>query len=102
MISSKRCERIRVATRRTEVEIEVTEPGDRTPMQRIRIPVRMWDAYDRVVRKLGTDRSADVLEHVRQRIREYGDEQDLVDLEAAEAELAERRARRGGRPRRKT
>jgi hypothetical protein len=39
---------------------------------------------------------------MRARIRAHGDEQDRADLEAAEKELAERRARKGGRPARRT
>lgn len=90
--------RIRVANR--DLEVDVTEPGDRTPLQRLRIPALMWTAYGRVAARLGTNRAADLLDHVRQRIREHGDVQDIADLDAAEAELAERRARKGGRPRR--
>lgn len=77
----------------------MTEPGDRTPLQRLRIPALMWAAYGRVTARLGTTRAADLLDHVRRRIRDDGDRQDLADLDAAEAELAERRARKGGRPR---
>ena len=65
----------------------------------VRVPDGMWDAYGRVCGRLGVDRTADLLDHVRDRIREHGDEQDLADLEAAETELAERRSRKGGRPR---
>jgi hypothetical protein len=37
---------------------------------------------------------------MRQQIERHGDETDLADLAAAEDELRERRARKGGRPRR--
>lgn len=67
---------------------------------RFRIPRRMWDAYGRVTGRLGTDRSARLLDLIRADIREHGTPEDLADLEAAERELAERRARKGGRPRR--
>jgi hypothetical protein len=59
----------------------------------------MWDAYGRVCERLGVDRTGDLLDHMRQRIEQHGDERDRGDLAAAEAELAERRARKGGRPR---
>ena len=66
---------------------------------RFRIPRVMWDAYGRVAERLGTDRTGDLLDHVRAQIHAHGDAQDLVDLEAAEQELTERRSRKGGRPR---
>lgn len=61
----------------------------------------MWAAYGRICARLGRDRTEDLLAHMREQISEHGDEQDLVDLADAEAELAERRARKGGRPRRR-
>lgn len=73
--------------------------ADRTPPTAIRVPRPMWGAYGRVCDRLGIERSADVLEHIRRQIRTHGDRADLADLAAAEAELAERRARKGGRPR---
>lgn len=63
---------------------------------RFRLPKVMWDAYGRVLG--GRDRSADLLDHVRATIKERGGEGDLADLEAGEQELAERRSRKGGRP----
>ena len=72
--------------------------ADRTPTRPIRIPPQMWAAYGRVCARLGRDRSEDLLDHIREQIREHGDETDLADLAAAEAELAERRSRKGGRP----
>lgn len=59
----------------------------------------MWDAYGRVCARLGTDRTADLLDRMRERITGHGDQADLDALAAAEKELAERRARKGGRPR---
>ena len=69
-----------------------------TPATAIRVPRSMWEAYDRVCKRLGTGRSEDLIDHIRGRIREHGDEQDKADLAAAEEELAERRSRKGGRP----
>jgi len=69
-----------------------------TPATALRVPRAMWAAYARVCARLGRDRSEDLLDHIRGRIREHGDEADLADLAAAEAELAERRSRKGGRP----
>ncbi|HEX6520963.1 MAG TPA: hypothetical protein VF070_13270 [Streptosporangiaceae bacterium] len=56
--------------------------------------------YGRVCVRLGRDRTEDLLDHMRRQITEHGDEADLADLEAAQRELAERRSRKGGRPRR--
>jgi hypothetical protein len=60
----------------------------------------MWAAYGRVCVRLGRDRTEDLLAHMRRQIRRHGDDEDLADLAAAEEELRERRARKGGRPRR--
>jgi hypothetical protein len=76
----------------------MSEQPDHTHMTRFRIPRVMWDAYGRVAARLETDRTALLLDHVRADIREHGDEQDLADLDRAEQELTERRARKGGRP----
>ena len=77
----------------------MTPDPDHTHHTRFRIPRRMWDAYGRVTERLDTTRSADLLDHVRTVIAEHGDAEDRADLEAAEQELTERRARKGGRPR---
>jgi hypothetical protein len=74
------------------------EKTSRTPTRPIRVPLLLWDAYGRICGRLSTDRTADLLDHMRARIREHGDAQDIKDLEAAEVELAERRSRKGGRP----
>lgn len=76
---------------------EQTAPA-RTPTRPIRVPIVTWEAYGRICARLGTDRTSDLLAHMRERIQEHGDEQDLADLEAGERELAERRSRKGGRP----
>jgi hypothetical protein len=74
----------------------MTEDDDHTFTTKFRIPRRMWDAYGRVVGE--RERGADLLDHVRRTINERGDEHALQELAAAEEELAERRARKGGRP----
>jgi hypothetical protein len=71
---------------------------DHTFVTRFRIPRRMWDAYGTAAERRGVDRSADLVDHVRDFIKEHGNEQELAELAAAEQELAERRARKGGRP----
>jgi hypothetical protein len=64
----------------------------------IRVPRPMWEAYERVCARLGRDRTEDITDHIRGRIREHGGDRDLADLDAAEREIAERRSRKGGRP----
>jgi hypothetical protein len=69
-----------------------------TPTVGFRVPGRLWAAYGRVCDRLGTGRAEDLIDLMAQRVREYGDDADRADLEAAEQELAERRSRKGGRP----
>ncbi|WP_042427481.1 hypothetical protein [Streptacidiphilus anmyonensis] len=78
----------------------MAESTDHTHAAQFRIPRVLWAAYGRIADRLDTDRTALLLDHVRADIREHGDEADLADLEQAERELSERRARKGGRPRR--
>jgi hypothetical protein len=69
-----------------------------TPGIHVRIPRALWDAYGRVCARKGRDRTEDLLVHIRRQIELLGDDQDRAALADAEQELAERRARRGGRP----
>lgn len=64
----------------------------------VRVPDGIWEAYGRVCDRLNVSRTGDLLDHMRERIRHHGDEQDLADLDRGERELAERRSRKGGRP----
>jgi len=73
--------------------------ADHTPTVKIRMSPAMWAAYGRVCARLDRDRTEDLTAHARQMIEEHGDSEDLGDLAAADRELAERRARKGGRPR---
>jgi predicted DNA-binding transcriptional regulator AlpA len=83
----------------TSLNDEEAHMPDTTPTVNTRVPDPMWDAYGRVCARLGTDRTADLLDHMREQIAAHGDEADLTDVLAAEKELLERRARKGGRPR---
>lgn len=76
----------------------MSEATDHTFVTRFRIPRRMWDAYGTAATRQGIDRSTDLVDHVRDFIRDHGNEQEQAELQAAEQELAERRARKGGRP----
>lgn len=75
--------------------------ADHTPRVNLRVPQGLWDAYDRVCERLGLGRTEDILAHIRRQVAEHGDDADRAALAAADAELAERRARKGGRPRKK-
>jgi hypothetical protein len=82
------------------VRIGVMADDDRaTPTVGIRVPRSLWAAYGRVCGRIGLDRTEDLIGHMRRQIEQHGDETDRADLAAADAELAERRARKGGRPR---
>ncbi|MFD7794336.1 hypothetical protein [Streptomyces sp. NPDC059759] len=74
------------------------DPADHTFSTKFRIPRRMWDAYGTAAARQKIDRSADLVDHVRDFIEQHGDEGERAELAAAEQELAERRARKGGRP----
>lgn len=69
-----------------------------TPARPIRVPEPLWKAYGRVCERLDTDRTNDLMEHMKARVLEHGTDEDKVDLAQAEQELSERRARKGGRP----
>ena len=75
--------------------------ADHTPAVHFRVPDVMWAAYGRVCERLGRDRAEDLLGHIGRRIEEHGDDADRADLAAGYAQLAERRARKGGRPRKR-
>ncbi|MFJ8192817.1 hypothetical protein ACIQ8D_24100 [Streptomyces sp. NPDC096094] len=77
-------------------------PKRHTTPRPIRVPDPLWQAYGRVCERLGTDRTNDVLEHMRAQVLQHGTEEDRANLARADAELAERRARKGGRPKRGT
>lgn len=68
-----------------------------TPVRRFRAPDLLWKAYETVCARRGVERSEDLLQHVRQMVREHGTPEEVAAMEEADAELAERRARKGGR-----
>ncbi|MER6235968.1 hypothetical protein ABT185_07810 [Streptomyces clavifer] len=71
---------------------------DHTFTSKFRIPKRLWGAYGTAAQRQGTDRSANLVDHVRAYVRQHGNEHERAELAAAEEELAARRARKGGRP----
>lgn len=77
---------------------QTTDAAGQTYITRFRIPRPMWEAFGRVSERLGSNRTARLIEHVRADIEAHGDDQDRADLERADAELSERRSRKGGRP----
>ncbi|WP_369043449.1 hypothetical protein [Streptomyces sp. Midd1] len=76
----------------------MSEEKDHTFATRFRVPRVIWDAYGQVTDRLRTDRTARLLDHIRADIKAHGTDAELAALEAGERELAERRARTGGRP----
>jgi hypothetical protein len=73
-----------------------------TQSRQVRVADGAWQAYDQVCRRLGRTRAADILQHIRHMIETHGTAEERALLAAADAEVAERRARRGRRPRRAT
>lgn len=72
---------------------------DVTKPRQVRVPESLWSAYERVCAKLKRTRAEDINDHIRRQIEAHGDQEDREALAAADVELAERRARKGGRPR---
>lgn len=74
-------------------------PADHTPIRKLRVSDPLWEAYDNVCQRVfGHSRSEDLVDHMRAVVREHGNADELAKLQAAEKELAARRARKGGRP----
>lgn len=73
--------------------------GDSTKPRQVRVADGLWSAYERVCAKLGRTRAEDINDHIRQQIKQHGEPADHELLAEADAELAERRGRKGGRPR---
>ncbi len=76
------------------------EPKDVTPLQHFRAPDSMWKAFSAVCKRRGQTAAADLTAHMSRTVRRYGSDEEKGMLAAAEEELRERRARKGGRPRR--
>jgi len=76
------------------------EPRDVTPLQHFRAPDSMWKAFSAVCKRRGQTAAADLTAHMSRTIRRYGSDEEKGMLADAEAELRERRSRKGGRPRR--
>jgi len=72
--------------------------ADTTKPRQFRVPEPLWAAYDNVCRRLGTTRAEDLNAHIQATVKKHGDRVDHQLLAEAEAEVAERRARKGGRP----
>lgn len=76
------------------------KPDDHTPIRRFRAPDDLWEAYETLCKRVfSQERGTRLLDHMRADIRQHGNAEELAKLEAAEREMAERRARKGGRPR---
>lgn len=72
--------------------------ADTTKPRQVRVPDDAWTAYDKVCARLGRTRAEDINSHIAQQIRQHGTPAEIALLERAEAEVTERRARKGGRP----
>ncbi|HEY0637949.1 MAG TPA: hypothetical protein VGD67_09905 [Pseudonocardiaceae bacterium] len=72
--------------------------SDTTKPRQVRIPEDIWAAYERVCSRRGLTRAEAINAAIRREIRRHGDDDDRAAIARADAELAERRARKGGRP----
>lgn len=89
------CQNFRVTTRKRQ-----GDDGRHTPIRKVRVPDDLWDAYGSVCKRVfGRERSEDLLDHMTTTVREHGSDDERAKLARAEAEISERRARKGGRPR---
>lgn len=74
--------------------------GQHTAYRKFRAPEPLWEAYGSIcARVFSRERSEDLVNHMRTVILEHGNAHELELLEKAEQEIAERRSRKGGRPR---
>lgn len=64
-----------------------------TKGRRIRVPDDLWTAYGEVCARLGTNRTADLLDHMSRQINQHGSEAAIDRLVSAQQELADRRSR---------
>jgi len=58
----------------------------------------MWKAFSNVCASRGRSSAADLIAHMSRTVRQYGSDEDKQLLMAADTELRQRRARKGGRP----
>lgn len=73
---------------------------DHTPPRKVRVADPLWNAYESVCKRVfGRTRSEDLVEHMRDVVRDHGTKAELALLAQADQERAEREARRqAGRP----
>jgi hypothetical protein len=75
------------------------DAGSATPLQHFRAPHSMWKAFSAVCRRRGHTAAADLIAHMTRTIRRYGSDEEKELLAQAQADMRQRRARKGGRPR---
>lgn len=74
--------------------------AEHTPIQRFRAPAPLWSAYESVVKRVhDRSRTEDLIAHIRRTIQRHGTDEEKQLLAQADAEIAERLARKhAGRP----
>lgn len=65
----------------------------------VRIPNGLWDVFGEVAGELGMSRAAAVIADMQRLVNKHGTEDQINRMNAAMEDMAERRARKGGRPR---
>lgn len=73
---------------------------EHTPIQRFRAPTPLWEAYKSTVKRVhDRSRTEDLIAHMRRTIQRHGTAEEKQLLTEADAEIAERLARKhAGRP----
>lgn len=69
-----------------------------TGSRQFRAPAVLWEAYGHMCERRGTTRAAALNAHMRAELEAHGTEEEKAAIAMADAELAQRRARTGGRP----
>lgn len=72
----------------------MTNDETTTQPRQVRVAGGIWTAYDAVCKRLGRTRAEDLNAHMRRMIRRHGTPEEIDLLNAAEAEVEERRARK--------
>lgn len=72
----------------------MTNEEPTTQPRQVRVATGIWTAYDAVCKRLGRTRAEDLNAHMRRMIKRHGTPEEIELLNAAEAELEERRTRK--------
>lgn len=81
-------------TRHGIVQTMSTNEGDQTPGKTVRVPNSMWGAYQSVLKRLGSNSTADIHQRIREVVEANGSPEEIELLRAGEHELEQRKRNR--------